>query len=102
MGRGGGPGNFHETKGAPTQEESPKVPNVTYPGNDPTVPPGEGFEWRGKSPEGGDKGAWYNPDTGESWHPDLEHSEPIGPHWDYTDENGNKWRVFEDGRIESD
>ena len=30
----------------------------------------------------------------------LGHGDPIGPHWDYTDKNGNKFRVFPDGRIE--
>ena len=43
---------------------------------------------------------WYNPKTGEKWNSDLNHGEPIGPHWDYTDSNGNKYRVFPDGRIE--
>ena len=33
-------------------------------------------------PIGGDKGAWVNPNTGDSLHPDLNHPMPIGPHWD--------------------
>ena len=55
----------------------------SWPGDDPTVPPGEGFEWRGKNPIGGDKGAWYNSSTGDSLHPDLNHPFGIDPHWDW-------------------
>lgn len=55
----------------------------SWPGDDPTKSPGDGFEWRGKLPVGGDKGAWYNPFTGDSLHPDLNHPQPIGPHWDW-------------------
>jgi RHS repeat-associated protein len=68
-------------------------PGSTYPGADPSVSPGEGWEWRG--PAG--KGSWYNPQTGESLHPDLEHPDPIGPHWDYRDPNGKDRRIFPDG-----
>jgi uncharacterized protein RhaS with RHS repeats len=69
------------------------------PPSDPTQPPGEGWEWRGKpgEPVGGDKGAWVNPETGEQWHPDLNHPDPIGPHWDYKDPSGQWWRVFPGG-----
>ena len=45
--------------------------------------PGDDFEWRGQLPIGGDKGAWVNPNTGDSLHPDLNHPMPIGPHWDW-------------------
>ena len=55
----------------------------SWPGDDPTISPGDGFEWRGQEPVGGDKGAWYNPETGDSLHPDLNHLDPIGPHWDW-------------------
>lgn len=74
-------------------------PDVTYPGNDPTKSPGEGFEWRGQQPVGGEKGAWVNQSTGEQWHPDLNHQPPKGPHWDYTDVLGVIWSVFENGVI---
>jgi hypothetical protein len=34
--------------------DTPKVKTPAYPGDDPTVSPGEGYEWRGKgSPESG-------------------------------------------------
>jgi RHS repeat-associated protein len=55
----------------------------SWPGDDPTVPPGDDFEWRGKRPIGSDKGAWYNPLTKDSLHPDLNHPAGIDPHWDW-------------------
>lgn len=91
MGAGRG-GNFGNTKG--------KLQSIKYPGNNPSKSPGKGFEWRGKSSPGGDKGNWYNPKTREKWNPDLKHGDPIGAHWDYTDANGNKYRVYPDGHIE--
>jgi hypothetical protein len=54
--------------------EGAELPEIEYPGDDPTKSPGEGWEWRG--PE--DKGAWYNPETGETLHPDLDHPYPEG------------------------
>jgi RHS repeat-associated protein len=63
------------------------------PPSDPSQSPGEGWEWHGKDPPGGERGGWYNPDTGESLHPDLNHPGPIGPHWDYIDPKGNKHRL---------
>ncbi len=73
---------------------------INYPGSDPGKAPGEGFEWRGKSDPIDGKGNWYNPKTGEKWNSDLNHGEPIGSHWDYTDANGNSYRVYPDGNIE--
>ncbi len=67
---------------------------------DPAKSPGADWEWRGKSPVGGEEGAWYNPGTGESLHPDTGHPEPVGPHWDYTDGKGKQWRVNPDGTME--
>lgn len=81
-------------------EPSPSAyPNFT----DPTVSPGPDFEWRGTgSPSSGD-GAWYNPSTDETWHPDLEHPEPRGPHWDYRSPpewGDHTWQWYEDGHWE--
>ncbi|WCB91758.1 hypothetical protein DSM104299_00435 [Baekduia alba] len=59
--------------------------------------PGPEWEWHGKEPEGGDKGAWVNPDTDEVWHPDLGHAEPIGGHWDFGYKGGDYWRWTPDG-----
>ena len=78
------------------------IPDIEYPGDDPTVPPGDDYEWHGKEPVGGDKGAWVNDSTGEQLHPDLNHPMPKGPHWDYTRIiKGIKevWSLFKDGRI---
>ena len=55
----------------------------SWPGDDPTISPGDGFEWRGQKPVGGDKGAWYNPSTHDSLHPDLHHPAGVDPHWDW-------------------
>ena len=74
---------------------------IKYPGADPSKAP-RGYVWRGKpgTKPGGKQGAWYNPKTGESLHPDLTHKGPIGPHWDYIDTAGKKWRIYPDGRME--
>jgi RHS repeat-associated protein len=69
---------------------------------DPSQPPGPGWEWRpvGDTPGTGE-GAWYNPDTGESLRPALD-DEIHGPHYDYKKrgEQGDGARVYPDGRIE--
>ena len=54
-----------------------------WPGDDPTIAPGDGFEWRGNGSVGSDEGAWFNPITGDSLHPDLHHPVGIDPHWDW-------------------
>lgn len=71
---------------------------LKFPGKNPAKPP-KGFEWRGKpgSKPGSKDGNWYNPRTGESLRPDLDHPGPIGPHWDYRDPSGNWHRIFPDG-----
>lgn len=68
---------------------------------DPTVAPGEGWIWQG-DPEakvGSKKGNWVNEKTGEQIHRDRDHAEPKGPHDDYTDENGDEWDMYPDGRV---
>jgi len=68
----------------------------SYPGNDPTVSPGENWEWKG--PPG--LGAWYNPSTTESLHPHLNSSDH-DPHWDYIPyKNGPQYRIYPDNRVE--
>ena len=57
-----------------------------WPGDDPTVPPGDGFIWRGPGEVGSEFGEWYNPATGDQLHPDLNHPLPKGGHWG--------WRKF--------
>lgn len=71
-----------------------------YPGNDPEKSPGKNFEWRGKGDPSSGKGAWVNSKTGETLHPDLNHGEPYGPHWDYNyPGGGNGFRIYPDGSM---
>jgi RHS repeat-associated protein len=75
-------------------------PFPSYP-SDPTKPPAEGWEWRGKpgSAPGSKYGSWYNPENGESLHPDLDHPEGVDPHWDYKSPDGNTYRYYPDGKL---
>ena len=85
--------------GADSEPSPVEEPEIAPPGWDPTVPPGEEWEWRGKpgSKPGDKDGSWYHPGKGSSLHPDLEHPAPIGPHWDYTPEKGKgKTRIDPD------
>lgn len=82
-----------------------EIPTLDW--NDPTKPPigpnGEEWVWRGKPPQGGDKGGYVNPSNpDQSAHPDLAHPAPVGPHWDYTDRNKDNpgWRVYPGGKID--
>ncbi len=66
----------------------------SWPGDDPTVSPGDDFEWRGNGPVGSDRGAWYNPITRDSLHPDLNHPAGIAPHWDWVNILKQVIRIF--------
>ena len=68
--------------------------------NDPSESPGPGWEWRGSGDPASGKGSWYNPETGESLHPDLGHPDPIGPHYDWRSPDGTYYRIYPDGRVE--
>ena len=70
------------------------IPEVEYPGDDPTIAP-DGYSWTGPDPQGGANGGYKNndPNKKDSWHPDLNHGGKKGPHWDYTDIFKNKWAV---------
>ncbi len=81
------------------EDEGTNQPDIKYPGDDPAVSPGEGWEWRGAGDPSSGKGSWYNPETGESLHPDLQHPDPIGSHWDYKAPDGNQFRINPDGTI---
>ncbi len=85
------------TKNNDSEENNSKVKIPDYPGNDGSIAPGEDWEWRGNGEPGSNEGSWYNPKTGESLHPDLDHPDPYGPHWDYKAPNGNSYRLFPDG-----
>ncbi len=56
------------------------------------------WEWRGGGERGGREGAWHNPETGESLHDDRTHPTGRDPHWTYTDEDGQRWEVYDDDR----
>ena len=76
-----------------------EVVDIKYPGNDPIISPGENWNWRGKGAQGSSQGSYYNSETDESLHPDLDHPGDMPPHWDYRDSNGVWYRIFEDGTI---
>ena len=71
-----------------------------WPGNDPTKAP-PGTEWRGQpgSTPGHREGSYYNPNTGEGFHPDLSHPDPIGPHRDYVAPDGEQYWNLPDGSV---
>lgn len=89
--QGSNTGEEEDPAGAGEPQPEPSAYPTFF--DDPEESPGEGWEWRGKAPEGGDKGSWYNPETEESWHPDLNHGGDIGPHWDYSKKGSDDaWR----------
>ncbi len=72
-----------------------------YP-SDPTQSPGPGWEWRPSSaPPGSNQGSWYNPDTHQSLHPEID-SPDHGPHYDYNyrGSHSNGWWYYPDGTLE--
>ena len=95
------PGGAPATQDPSLGNRPPGGSNVPrFPGNNPVEPPGPGFEWRGSGPPGSQGGNWFNPKTGESLRPDLNHPPPIGPHWDYRPFRGGPWyRILPDGTI---
>lgn len=50
-------------------------------------PPTDKYKWQGEKPPGGKQGNWVNPEDGSYLRPDLDHSDPIGPHFDYVGPN---------------
>jgi Bacterial toxin 37 len=76
------------------------TPGGTPDFENPAESPGPDWEWRGSGDPGSGKGSWYNPETGESLHPDLDHPDPIGPHYDWKAPDGTKYRIYPDGRVE--
>ncbi|MEI8592713.1 RHS repeat-associated core domain-containing protein [Photobacterium sp. Hal280] len=79
------------------------IPDFDF--DDPTKSPigedGEEWVWKGKEPQGGPYGGYKNPNGPESLHPDpdLDHGEPVGPHWDLNDRKGPGWRIYPDGTV---
>jgi len=85
-------------------EEAPPPDAPPY-NEDPTAPPGEGWEWRGPpgSKPGSEKGAWWNKGAGGSGQSVRPHRgpNPHGPHNDISDRGtGGRWRQYPDGSLE--
>jgi RHS repeat-associated protein len=93
--------NAHGSPGSSSSGDAAPWPKSGQPNfHDSTQSPGAGWVWRGdpKYPVGSDRGAWYNPETSETLHPDMEHGGDIGPHWDYIPKKGApQCRLFPDG-----
>lgn len=90
---GGSAGVAGAASGQSSQRTIPE-----FPGWDPSKCPGKGYEWRGKGERGSKAGSWHNPETGEWLRADLDHPDPIEPHWDYGRRGGDvSYRIFPDG-----
>ncbi len=90
------------------REESDKsfesdIPDIDYPGNDPTNPSSEDWEWIRKVEVGSSKASWTN--GAEFLHLELNHPVLAGPHWGYHNRThkkcriSNGWLVYPNGRI---
>jgi len=81
------------------RKQSTGEPKYTWEdlGDDAQEPKIEGLEWKGRGLPGSSIGAWHNPETGENFHPDFDHGDPYGPHWDYVPDKDYKgYRLFPD------
>jgi RHS repeat-associated protein len=65
----------------------------------PAESPGSKFDWKGNGPEGSEEGSWFDEETREYLRPHFDESSH-GPHYDYRGEDGTKYRIYPDGRIE--
>jgi len=99
------PGSSVSSKGSsaspdPDNNKQDKSRKIKWPGNDPAKAPKE-TKWKGKpnSAPGSKDGNYYNSKTKESYRPDLNHDEPIGPHWDYRAPDGSWHRIKPNGSI---
>jgi len=98
--------NLMSGKGRSNKEEeseTEQLPDIKYPGNDPSKSPGKDWQWKGKGKQGSSQGNYTNPNTGEYLYPDLGHStegKGIVPHWDYKSPDGKWYRIFPDGKMQ--
>jgi RHS repeat-associated protein len=76
--------------------EDPKPPDASPPATPGEAPPG--FVPKGANPASGEGSVW-NPQTDEYWRWDQGGGRE-GPHWDYRDAFGKRWRNYPDGRWE--
>jgi len=116
------PKNYHEPTHVPTGDISIGIPRpyipifhasaggggtgitapCPYPQN-PALPPIPGWQWKGKagSAPGSSEGNWVNPNNKKEYlRPDVDHPDPIGPHWDWKAPDGKEYRYYPDGRLE--
>jgi RHS repeat-associated protein len=98
---------FHsdDSEPAPDGPRAEPLPEVAHPGPRielPSImgarPPGDGWNWKGKGPEGSEQGQWVNSETGQTVHPHGSGG-GHGPHWDYDGPEG-EWRLYPDGNQE--
>jgi hypothetical protein len=76
----------NKTKERPKRGDEPGAPPIRGDQlvGDGKISPYPGFdEWVGSGDPSSGKGSWYNPETDQSLHPDLNHPSPDKPHWDY-------------------
>jgi RHS repeat-associated protein len=78
-------------------EAPPIAPPIIPPGWTGDTPPAPGWTWVGPDNPGGPRGGWVSPDGDQSLHGDPNHGPPIGPHVEWNDPNGGRWRLFPDG-----
>ena len=85
---------------APSPEGSRGPLKSPFGSPDLSQPPGDDWEWRTRDPEanppGSNRGAWQSGD--QQLHNDP-YEKTFGPHVDYTDPDGNEWRIWPDGSM---
>ena len=86
--------------GNPEHEFDENLDMPKFPGYENKAP-GKDYEWRGNKFEK-NKGSWFNPKTGESFHWDMNHVAGKPPHWDYSRRDGDNrgYRIFHDNSWE--
>ena len=92
----------NDTEGPSVPVDLPdKIPDFdpNKPGQCPVGKDGAPWPWKGKPPQGGDKGGYKNPNGPESLHPDLDHGGEVPPHWDFNDRKSPGYRLFPNGTI---
>ncbi len=92
----GGGSALGRISGNPEHEFDENTDMPSFPGYENKAP-GKDFEWRGNPDIKKNIGNWFNKKTGESFHWDMDHPDPIGPHWDYFRRDiDNEYRIFPD------
>ena len=94
-----GTGGSNGTSGSGCPDSDVGPPPTPDFGN-PSQPLGPEWVWRGSGEVGSSQGNWYNAETGESIHPDLNHPDPVGPHFDWKTSGKDWYRIYPDGTIE--